>query len=157
MRVLGVDDGLRRIGLAVSDPTGTLARPAESVPGDRDAVRAARTVAAAITRLERADEPIGAIVVGLPCRLDGSPNEQTAHARALADALRSLTGRPVDLQDERLTSREAEERLALRERDWRVRKRRLDAAAAAIILQEYLDREKERRQKSEVRSQESES
>ena len=69
MRVLGVDDGLRRIGLAVSDPTGTLASPVESVPGDRDAARAARTVAAAIARLERADEPIGAVVVGLPCRL----------------------------------------------------------------------------------------
>ena len=139
MRVAGVDDGLRRIGVAVSDPTGTLARPAETVAGEADPERAARAVMAAIARLERDDEPIAAIVVGLPLRLDGTPNDQSAHAEALADALRRLSGREVVLQDERLTSREAESRLALRERDWRVRKRRLDAAAAAIILQEYLD------------------
>jgi putative holliday junction resolvase len=140
MRILGVDDGRRRIGLAVSDPTATLARPVETVSGHDDPAAAAREVLAAIDRLERADDAIGRIVVGLPLRLDGTPNEQTAHAQALAAELRRLTGREVLLQDERLTSREAESRLALRERDWRVRKRRLDAAAAAVMLQEYLDR-----------------
>ncbi|HOG28587.1 MAG TPA: Holliday junction resolvase RuvX [Vicinamibacterales bacterium] len=157
MRVLGVDDGLRRIGLAVSDPSGTLATPAGSVPGDGDAARAARTVAAAIARLDRGDEPIGAIVVGLPRRLDGSDTEQTARARALADALGRATGLPVHLQDERLSSREAEDRLARRERDWRARKRRLDAAAAAVILQEFLDWNPEARiRNSECRSRKSE-
>jgi putative Holliday junction resolvase len=139
MRILGVDDGRRRIGLAVSDPTGTLARPAETVAGRDDPVAAAREVSAAIARIEAGDDPIGAIVVGLPLRLDGTPNEQTDHARALAAELARLTGLDVILQDERLTSREAESRLALRERDWRVRKKRLDAAAAAVMLQEYLD------------------
>jgi len=139
MRILGVDDGRRRIGLAVSDPTGTLARPVETVAGHDDPAAAAREVAAALARLEAGDEPVGAIVVGLPLRLDGTPNDQTGHARALAAELRRLTGRDVVLQDERLTSREAESRLALRERDWRVRKKRLDAAAAAVMLQEYLD------------------
>jgi putative Holliday junction resolvase len=142
MRVLAVDDGLRRMGLAVSDPTGTLARPVDVIAGSPDPVRAARAVLEAIARLERDDEPIGAIVVGLPLRLDGTPNDQTAHAEALAAALRTIGGREVTLHDERLTSREAESRLALRERDWRARKRRLDAAAAAVILQEFLDREK---------------
>ena len=139
MRILGVDDGRRRIGLAVSDPTGTLARPVETVAGHDDPAAAAREVADALARLEVGDEPVGAIVVGLPLRLDGTPNDQTGHARALAAELRRLTGRDVVLQDERLTSREAESRLALRERDWRVRKKRLDAAAAAVMLQEYLD------------------
>jgi len=139
MRILGIDDGRRRIGLAVSDPTGTLARPAETVAGCDDPRAAAREVMAALRRIEAGDEPIGAIVVGLPLRLDGTPNEQTDHARALAAELRRLTGLDVVLQDERLTSREAENRLALRERDWRVRKKRLDAAAAAVMLQEYLD------------------
>lgn len=139
MRILGVDDGRRRIGLAVSDPTGTLARPAETVAGDDDPAAAAREVAAALARIESGDDPIGAIVVGLPLRLDGTPNEQTEHARALAAELQRLTGLRVVLQDERLTSREAESRLALRERDWRARKKRLDAAAAAVMLQEYLD------------------
>jgi putative Holliday junction resolvase len=139
MRILGVDDGRRRIGLAVSDPTGTLARPVETVAGHDDPAAAAREVAEALARLEAGDEPVGAIVVGLPLRLDGTTNDQTGHARALAAELRRLTGRDVVLQDERLTSREAESRLALRERDWRVRKKRLDAAAAAVMLQEYLD------------------
>ncbi len=140
MRVLGVDDGLRRIGLAVSDPTGTLARPLETIAGDRDPAVAARAIVAAVERLERDDDPIGTIVVGLPLRLDGTPNDQTPHAQGLAEALRQATGRAVVLQDERLTSHEAQSLLAVRERDWRVRKRRLDAAAAAVILQEYLDR-----------------
>jgi putative pre-16S rRNA nuclease len=142
MRILGVDDGRRRIGLAVSDPSGTLARPVEMVAGHDDPAAAARAVAAALTRLEAADDPIGTIVVGLPLRLDGTPNEQTVHARALAAELERVTGRTVVLQDERLTSHEAESRLAVRERDWRVRKKRLDAAAAAVILQEYLDGKK---------------
>jgi putative Holliday junction resolvase len=139
MRILGVDDGRRRIGVAVSDPTGTLARPVETVAGHDDPGACAREVMAALERLESGDDPIGAIVVGLPLSLDGTPNEQTVHAQALAGQLQRLTGREVVLQDERLTSREAESRLALRERDWRVRKKRLDAAAAAVMLQEYLD------------------
>ena len=142
MRTLGVDDGRRRIGLAVSDPTGTLARPVETVAGHDDPAAAAREVAAVIARLEAVDDPIGTIVVGLPLRLDGTPNEQTDHARALAAELARMTGRTVLLQDERLTSHEAESRLAVRERDWRARKKRLDAAAAAVILQEYLDGKK---------------
>ncbi len=142
MRILGIDDGRRRIGLAVSDPSGTLARPADTVAGHDDPAAAAREVAAAIGRIEAGDDPIAAIVVGLPLRLDGTPNEQTGHARALAAELQRLTGLDVVLQDERLTSREAESRLALRERDWRVRKKRLDAAAAAVMLQEYLDSRK---------------
>jgi putative Holliday junction resolvase len=142
MRILGVDDGRRRIGLAVSDPSGTLARPVEMVAGHDDPAAAARAVAAAIARLEAVDDPIGTIVVGLPLRLDGTPNEQTVHAQALAAELERVTGRTVLLQDERLTSHEAESRLAVRERDWRARKKRLDAAAAAVILQEYLDGKK---------------
>ena len=58
-------------------------------------------------------------------------------------ALAALTGLPVHLQDERLTSHEAEARLAERERDWRARKKKVDAAAAAIILQDYLDSRRE--------------
>jgi len=135
-----VDDGRRRIGVAVSDPTGTLARPVETVAGHDDPAACAREVLAAVERLEAGDDPVGTIIVGLPLRLDGTSNEQTVHARALASELQRLTGREVVLQDERLTSREAESRLAVRERDWRVRKKRLDAAAAAVMLQEYLDR-----------------
>ena len=108
--------------------------------GGNDAVGlAVDLVAAEIARLAAEEDGVQAVVVGLPRRLDGSPNEMTALVLAFADALRVRVGLPVVLQDERLSSREAESRLAVRERDWRVRKQRLDAAAAAVILQDYLD------------------
>ncbi len=139
MRALAIDFGERRIGLAVSDPSGTLARPLRVVAGDRDLEKAARTVLAAVAEFERTDDPVDTIVVGLPRRLDGRPNDQTPRAEAFAAIVARLGNRPVVLQDERLTSHDADERLAVRERDWRVRKARLDAAAAAVILQEFLD------------------
>ena len=63
----------------------------------------------------------------------------TPRVAAFADALGRATSLPIVLQDERLTSREAESRLATTDKDWRSRKTRLDAAAAAVILQDYLD------------------
>jgi putative Holliday junction resolvase len=75
----------------------------------------------------------------MPARLDGTASDQTPLARRFISALAARVGVPVVSGDERLTSREAEERLAVRERDWRKRKRKLDAAAAALILQDYLD------------------
>lgn len=139
MRALAIDFGERRIGLAVSDPSGTLARPLRTVPGHRNLEIAAATVLQALAEFERTDDRVDTIVVGLPKRLDGSPNEQTPRASGFADVLARRCGRPVVLQDERLSSHEADRLLAVRERDWRVRKSRLDAAAAAVILQEFLD------------------
>ena len=138
-RVAGLDVGERRIGVAVSDATGTLARPLgvlQTSGLDGDAVDRA---VAELGRLSAEDDGLESLVVGLPRRLDGSPSEMTPRVEAFAVALRTRTAVPVALQDERLTSREAESRLALRETDWRVRKKQLDAAAAAIILQDYLD------------------
>jgi putative Holliday junction resolvase len=137
-RVLGVDVGRRRIGLAVSDPTGTLASPLLTLTiGDGDPVAA---VAVEAARLARDDEGLAGVVVGLPVALDGTATDATREVAAFIDRLRARITVPVVTEDERLTSREAESRLALRERDWRKRKARLDAAAAAIILQDYLDR-----------------
>jgi putative pre-16S rRNA nuclease len=144
MRILGVDFGRRRIGLALSDPTATLARPwrvLEIAAGATPAAAAGELAAIVADARSRPDEDldIGAIVVGLPRRLNGEDTDQTQPARDFANILASMTGLAVTLQDERLTSHEAESRLAGRERDWRRRKARLDAAAAAVILQEYLD------------------
>ena len=75
----------------------------------------------------------------MPTALDGRRHAQTDRVTAFVEALRHRTPLPVTVQDERLTSREAESRLAVREKNWRRRKTRLDAAAAAIILQDYLD------------------
>jgi len=136
---VGLDIGERRIGVAVSDATGTLARPLAVLrPAGLD-VDALQLVANEIVRLAAEEDGVGAIVVGLPRRLDGTPTEMTPRVEQFARSLREKTSLPVTLQDERLSSREAESRLALRDKDWRSRKARLDAAAAAIILQDYLD------------------
>jgi len=139
MRVLAVDVGRRRVGLAISDATGTLARPLTTieVAGADEAVD---RVAAEAARLAGDDDGLGAIVVGRPSRLDGSASGTTALADRFVAALEKRTPLPIYREDERLTSVEAESRLARRERDWRARKKQLDAAAAAIILQDYLDR-----------------
>lgn len=141
-RVLAIDVGGRRIGLAISDPSRTLARPLSTLTVSSAAEGVARVVDE-IGRLEGDDDGLSSIVVGMPLRLDGSPNEQTARVAAFVDALRTRTTLPIVTADERLTSREAESRLSVLERDWRERKKKLDAAAAAIILQEYLDRVRE--------------
>jgi len=139
MRVVGLDVGARRIGVAVSDATRTLARPVGVLRSSGLGARTLDVVANEVARLSNEEDGVDALVVGLPRRLDGSANEMTAGVEAFARALEARTGLRVVLQDERLTSREAESRLALREKDWRVRKARLDAAAAAVILQDYLD------------------
>jgi putative holliday junction resolvase len=139
MRVLGVDVGSRRVGLAISDPSRTLARPLTtlSVHGEDDAVAQVVTM---IAQLVAEPDGLGGVVIGLPASLDGSPNDATRRVTRFVDALKSRSTMPIDTEDERLSSREAESRLALRERDWRKRKARLDAAAAAVVLQDYLDR-----------------
>ena len=139
MRIVGFDVGARRIGVAISDATGTLARPVgvlrpEAIEGD-----ALRRAVAEIARLAAEEDGVSSIVVGLPRHLDGSASAMTTRVAAFAAELGRLTQVPVALQDERLTSREAERRLAVTDKDWRRRKARLDAVAAAIILQDYLD------------------
>lgn len=143
MRFLGVDYGRKRIGLALSDPTGLLARPWKTIAASGPAESAARDIAAEIDRLRSEPDGIGGVILGFPRRLSGDPNEQTPLVEALASRLRALLGDvPVVLQDERLSSHEAESLLARREKDWRKRKPLLDAAAAAVILQDYLDSRK---------------
>ena len=139
MRILGIDYGERRIGLALSDPTATLARPlrtieARGAPADR-----AAALADAIAALAADPDGLAGVVVGLPRSLDGHPHGQTARVETFVHELRRAVDLPVVMQDERLSSVEADERLAVRERSWRRRKTRLDAAAAAVILQDYLD------------------
>lgn len=138
MRVLGIDYGERRIGLALSDATGLLASPWKKIANDANVGAAAARLAAEVRALQSADG-LDAIVIGLPRRLNGEPTEQTARVRKLAEMLAAVVTVPISLQDERLTSHEAEALLAARERDWRKRKDQLDAMAAALILQDFLD------------------
>jgi putative Holliday junction resolvase len=139
VRVLGIDYGARRIGLALSDATGTLASPWRLVARPPSEADTLRIIAAEVDRLAADDDGLSAVVVGWPRRLDGSPTHQTALVEAFARALGARVPVKVVLQDERLSSHEAESRLAEREKDWRRRKAKMDAAAAAVILQDYLD------------------
>jgi putative Holliday junction resolvase len=135
MRVAALDVGRRRTGIAISDPSGTLARPLTTVSGDRmlhDAIRE-------LTSWRQDEDGLELVVVGLPCRADGSDGDMTTFVQAFAAKVQRSLGCPLLFQDERLTSHEADGLLAERERDWRKRKAMLDAAAAAVILQEYLD------------------
>jgi putative pre-16S rRNA nuclease len=134
-RVLALDIGRSRTGLALSDVSRTLATPFGVVTARPPLNEILRTA----DRLAAEADGLGAIVVGRPLRLDGQPSPQTAEVDAFVARLRARTTLPVFVQDERLTSVDAEAHLAQREPDWRRRKGRLDAAAAAVILQDFLD------------------
>ena len=139
MRVLGIDYGGRRIGLALSDATATLASPWRLLARPTSEAATLQLVVAEVAALSNAEDGLEAVVVGWPRRLDGTPNDQTPIVETFARKLDAVVPVPVILQDERLSSHEAESRLAVGERDWRKRKPLLDAASAAVILQDYLD------------------
>ena len=139
VRAIGIDYGRKRIGLAVSDPTGLLARPWKTIPSAGGPARVAAVLAAEVAALAAEEDGISAVALGYPRRLNGEPTDQTAAVEAIAALLRALVAVPVGLQDERLSSREAESMMSRTEKDWRKRKPLLDAASAAVILQDYLD------------------
>ncbi|MBI3746913.1 MAG: Holliday junction resolvase RuvX [Chloroflexi bacterium] len=143
-RMLGIDLGERRIGLAIAEPGREPARPFATV------ARAA-TPAADVARLEVVvrDQRIDELVVGLPLEASGGEGPMAAAARAWAEMVSAALGRPVHLRDERLSSHVAEDRLGSMPRGraggppskmQRDRYRaRVDREAAAIILQDELD------------------
>jgi len=139
VRALGIDYGTRRIGLALSDPTGLLARPWKTIAVNGGPQRVAAVLAQEAAALLAEPDGLSAIALGYPRRLNGAPTPQTSVVEEIAAALRASIDIPVVLQDERLSSVEAESELARREKDWRKRKAQLDARSAAIILQDYLD------------------
>jgi putative Holliday junction resolvase len=134
MRVLAVDFGERRIGLAISDDAGVLAVPLETLErrSDRQAVEAIAALAAR--------ETVREIVVGEPRNVDGSLGPAAERCRAFAARLAEHTGIAVTLCDETLTTVEAAERLRAAGIDPRREPRRLDAVAAQILLEEVLAR-----------------
>lgn len=138
-RVLGIDYGERRIGLALSDPTATIAQPLPTLTrraGKRPPVSKILDIIDASDVVE--------IVVGLPLTLAGEDSDWTRTVRAFAETLHTRAALPVQLLDERMTSVQAERSvrsLGLRKSE-RERKERIDSAAAMILLQMYLDRRK---------------
>ncbi len=135
-RILALDYGMRRIGVALSDPTRTIASPLTTL------VRRAgkRPPWAEITRLVQEHE-VAELVVGLPLDLRGQEGEWAAEVREFGEQLARRTGLPVHWVDERLTSVQAEEvvRGMGLKRSQREDKTRIDSTAAALILRSFLD------------------
>ena len=128
MRILGVDFGNKRTGLAISDETGTVAQPVGYVTGGANDVARSAT-----------ERGAGKIIVGLPRRLDGTSSEQTETTQKFIVALKRVTAIPVESWDERLTTAQAERVLLEGNVRRAKRKEKRDQLAATILLQSYLD------------------
>ena len=134
MRALAVDLGSARVGLATCDRGGVLASPYDVLPTGRDREQLHRRLAAIV-----AEEEIEVVVVGLPLSLDGSHGPAARDAEERAAALAAVVGVPVVLHDERLTTVTAHRLLAAQGLDERARRKVVDGAAAAVLLQTWLD------------------
>lgn len=137
MRSAAIDLGSRRIGMAVSDSRGTLASPRCTVERSGDAERDRAAVVAAVIEAEAE-----LLVVGLPLSLDGRRRQAAVAAEEEASALRELLaplGVAVETFDERLTTVTAERSLAAAGHGGKARRRVVDQAAAAVLLQAWLD------------------
>jgi putative holliday junction resolvase len=129
-RVLGVDFGTKRVGLAISDGSGVLATPLDVVPRERTV----EVVKSLVIEMD-----VAKIVVGLPTALGGHEGASADDARSLGKDLHNATDLPVVYHDERFTSRMAETTLLGKGMKRRDRRQQVDKIAAAIILQDYLD------------------
>jgi putative holliday junction resolvase len=129
-RVLGIDVGTVRVGVAVSDPARMIATPLRTLPAGDDLVPRLASLAR--------QESCETVVVGLPRSLSGRDTESTRRARAVADGLRR-SGLEVEVWDERLSSAEAERTLLQAGRRREHRREERDRVAAALILQGWLD------------------
>jgi putative Holliday junction resolvase len=133
MRILALDHGTKRIGVALSDETATIAQPVEFI--------AAEPFARALDRIKQIvkDREVGEILVGLPRNMNGSYGPAAESAQKFAATLREALGLPVKTWDERLTSAQANRFLIEAGMRREQRKTKVDQSAAAILLQSYLD------------------
>jgi putative Holliday junction resolvase len=138
MRAAAVDFGTVRVGLAVADELGLLAHPRPYLDG-----RNPERVVAELSLLAQA-EGIDLFLVGLPRSLRGKEGLSARRARKLAQSLAKASGTRVLMVDEWLTTREAQGRLRQQGLDERSQRSRIDSAAAAVLLQSYLDGERSR-------------
>jgi len=132
MRYLAIDCGLKRTGLAICDRAETLASPLAVIQGQKQLLE---KIADIVTR-----ENVDAIILGLPLNMDGSRGAQAKKAQEFAEQLKARLKIPIFFQDERLTTFGAEKKLAAAEYTRAGKKKRLDAVAAAEILQAFLEK-----------------
>lgn len=135
MRTLALDYGERRIGVAVSDPTGLLAQPLETIATQSGDAKALERIAELAKTLE-----VGQIVIGLPLHMSGRSGAEAERVRAFGGRVRARTGLPVDYLDERWTSLEAERALDESGMSKRQQRGRVDPIAAALLLRTWLER-----------------
>jgi putative holliday junction resolvase len=133
MRILALDHGTKRIGVAVSDETKTIAQPLEYI--------SAEPFANFLGRLKKllVEKEISLILIGLPRNMDGSYGPAALKAQAFAGVLRAAITIPIKMWDERLTSSQANKILIQANVRRAKRKEKVDKMAAAILLQSYLD------------------
>jgi putative pre-16S rRNA nuclease len=139
LRILAVDPGSKRVGLALSDPSATIAQPLATIAAEPEETLASRLAEVALAN------QAARIIVGLPLRLDGTHGPEASAARRLADTLRQASGLPVELVDERLTTAAADRALIAGGVKRRQRRQGIDRVAATMLLQGHLDHR--RRQK----------
>ncbi len=133
MRVLGIDHGERRVGLALSDEDGSIAHPHATLPR-----RDPKALIAEIAELVRERE-VGLIVVGLPLSLDGREGTSARRARRFGELLAEAASVPVEMWDERLTTVAAQRALGDAGVKSAAQREMVDRVAAALLLQSYLD------------------
>lgn len=136
MKAMGIDFGLKRIGIALSDATKFLASPF-STYHRKDEEEDINYFVDLIDK-EKVDE----IVCGLPLNMQGEEQEIARLTREFMDKIAKIKPIKISFVDERLSSLMAEELLKQTEKDWKKRKEKLDSVSASIILQEYLDKER---------------
>jgi putative Holliday junction resolvase len=137
-RILALDWGLVRIGLALSDESQTLASPLETLVRRRGK----RLPMPRLLELIAEHSPVVGVVAGLPLTLDGDEGESAIEARTLAESVAARTGLPLELWDERLTTARALRVVREQGGSTRGRKEDVDALAAAVLLQHFLDARK---------------
>lgn len=135
MRALALDLGARRIGVAVSDSDGTLATPVQVLDRSGDHARDHRAIAALAGEYE-----VGEIVVGLPLSLDGAEGPAAREVQDECLELAAVVDLEIHTHDERLTTVTADRLLADQRLDGKARRKVVDMVAAAVILQDWLDR-----------------
>jgi putative holliday junction resolvase len=135
LRIAGLDFGIARIGLALSDLTQFLASPICALSAQKDLKVTAKLVLAELAK----HGPLKAIVIGLPIHMDGKESPLSLQVRAFKACLQELTALPIILWDERLTTAQSERMLKEANLSRKQRARYIDAVSAATILQNYLD------------------
>lgn len=139
-RVLGIDYGLKRIGLALSDSLQVIASPLDNLEAGYDIATTCERLKKRLEELSKQGKPVSQIVIGLPLHMNGTDSERSGQVRAFAHYIQEALNIPVDFLDERLTSVQAERSLHEVGFSRKKRSQLVDSVSAVILLQTYLQK-----------------